>query len=152
MHEACGVRFREAFARFEHPASCLLDRQRASLGELGLERRALERFGCDVRHAVFGEADVDDARDMRALQPGRQARLLQASLDELLLIIRVGCKDLHRHRLAEVDVARRDDDPGRASPEELLDAVLARDGLTRPYGEPRNEADAAPFVHPTFTY
>ena len=87
---------------------------------------ALEELHHHVRSAGVEPPDVEHARDVLALEPRGRPRLAQESLDGFVVVERVVADELDRDELIELLVARGDDDPHPADPEEPLDAVLAR--------------------------
>ena len=73
--------------------------------------------------------DVDDARDVLALDLHRRARLAREARDGLGVAERLGQEELERDLLVELDVVRGDDDAHAAGAEDALDAVLAREDV-----------------------
>ena len=77
MDDAARVRLREPFERLEHVVDDEPSRERAaSVGDLA-EVGALEQLHHDERQAVGARVDVDDARDVLALELRARARLAE---------------------------------------------------------------------------
>ena len=89
-----------------------------------LERAPREVLHRDVVGAVVLAA-VEDAHDVRVLEPGRRTRLAPEALDELLVLREPAVEHLERHLAAEVGVLGAVDvrHPARADP---ADDAVAR--------------------------
>ena len=95
------------------------------------EIAALEVLHHHVRRAGLERADVDDARDVLALDLRRGARLAGEARDDLGVRRGLRQEELERDALAELEVHRRDDDAHPAAAEDALDPVLAGEDVAR---------------------
>src|SRR5262249_2095957 len=107
-----------------------LDRDRCRQGTLALEPFAEVRTGeilhHDVRSAGLERADIDDPRDVFALEPDGIASLAQEPRKRVGIRDGLGQQELERDLLVERHVRRRDHHAHAAFAEYALDAVLAR--------------------------
>ena len=83
-----------------------------------------------VAAAVGRVADVDDADDVRVLEPPAELGLAIEALQRRRVRDELGVQQLHRERAADLDVARAIDRAGRAATERFLDAVARREHFT----------------------
>src|SRR6185503_908101 len=90
----------------------------------------LEVLHDDVRPAVLVRVDVDHAHDVRALQPGRGARLALEPRDDVSLLRQVAVEHLDRDALIELRVDGLEHRRHPAFADDALDDVLA-EGATR---------------------
>jgi hypothetical protein len=130
MDDARSVRFGEAFARLEHTVDGELSGEGAALEEV-TEVRALEQIHHDVRQALLGGADVEDADHMLALDARRCLRLPHEALEALGISGELGMKELHRDPFLQVNVLRGDDGAHAALADDALDAIATRDEAPR---------------------
>ena len=125
VHDPKRVRFGQGLAGLQHEVDNDADEQLRSgdVREIG----ALQVFEHHVRRTRLEGADVDDARDVFALESNGRLRLPQEALHDLLISEHLRQQKLHRHGLMKLEVHGLHDDAHTALAEHPLDAVSARE-------------------------
>ena len=106
MDDAERVRVREPLERLQRVVDGVADRQLMLEPQELLEIAPVEPLHHHVRQAVDEHADVHHARDVRAVDARRGARLGEEPLDDLRQARQLRREELHRDRLVEQHVVR----------------------------------------------
>ena len=134
MHDAEGVRLREAFGSLHDVAHGMLrsrarpraGRRSCCTADLRVQVMTVEELHHDVRSAVLEATDVEGLRDVRPLEPYRRASLTQEAIDEIVVRGRLLEQELQRDLLRELDVLGGHHDAHAADAEDLLDPIFRR--------------------------
>ncbi len=134
MDDLGGVRLGERLARLEQVVDRGLDRHRPLLAEHGAEIAAVQVLHDQERRARLQLAEVVDAGDVLALEPGRGLPLLEEALHHVVAGQRRGEEELDGDALTEGEVLGRHDDAHAAHPEDALYLVLSSQDVADIYG------------------
>ena len=131
MDDPLGVGRGHRFACFDDVTHRLVDRETSAAGDERAEVLALQVLHDDVRGAVGEHADVEDARDVLALEFCRRPRLARKARDEVRPAERARQEKLERDPPIEIEMVRHDDDAHPAGAEDPFDAVLPGNDVAR---------------------
>ncbi len=135
MHDAERVRLGDGLARLQHVVAGDLDRQRSLAREHARQVRALEVLHDEVGQAGLQPAHVEHVGDVIAPELGHRARLAKEPLGNRCVLRERGMYELDGDELVELCVTGCDDDPHPTLADDVLDAVLAPDDVTRGAGQ-----------------
>src|SRR5262249_37885333 len=100
-----------------------------------LEVAPLEKLHHDERDVPFGPADVEDTRDVVALDLRRRPRFPRETRHDFSARARVATEALQRDTLGERAMTGLQDKTHRALADDRLDTKLAVEHLPHPQGE-----------------
>ncbi len=116
---------RHGLERLQQAVDRFRNGQRADALDAVLEVLALEQLHHDERPVSFERADIHDANDVLALEPGDGPRLAEEAIDDRAVVRQVRREHLQRDGGVEKLVVRREDGAHAALADDGGDAVLA---------------------------
>ncbi len=131
MDDAGSVRLGDRLARLKNIIHGLCDRQRPSGSE-----QLVEILACEVLHDQVGgtalqPGHVVDADDMLTPDTSEGAGLALEACDSIRVAGEHTAKELEGDALAEIEVARADDDAHTSGTQDGFDLVLASNDVAR---------------------
>ncbi len=131
VHDAARMGLGQPLARLDDVFGGARHVETTSAPDDGPEVLPLQVLHDDVGCPVVGDAEVEDARHVLALELCGCLGFLGEARQGLGVADRVLAQELERDRLVELQVRGRDDDPHPALAENTVDAKLTGDDLSR---------------------
>jgi len=119
------MRMRQPRTDLDHVRRDALERQRLAGGEDVAHARAVEVLHGEVEEPVLLLPEVEDAREVRVVEPARGECLGVEPRDEVGVVLVRVAEDLHGDVHVEIAMARAIHGPGSALPYPCLDEQLA---------------------------
>ncbi len=123
MDDAARVGGGEPLARLQDPRDRVAHARRRPAREPRVEILPIEPLEDEVGLAALGAPDIEDARDVLAVDRRRGARFAKEPLDRAR-VVRFLSHELDRDAAPEIHVPRGDDDAHTAFAEHAFDAVF----------------------------